>query len=100
MNEERLYQVILNPVISEKSTMAADKHGQIVFKVLPDANKNEIAEAVEKLFEVKVKNVQVVNVRGKVKRFGRTPGACSDWKKAYVSLQQGQDIDFLGLGGA
>lgn len=99
MNEERLYQIILNPVISEKSTMAADKNGQIVFKVIPDANKKEIAEAVEKLFEVKVKGVQVVNVRGKVKRFGRTPGARSDWKKAYVSLHEGQDIDFLGLGG-
>ena len=100
MNEERLYQIILNPVISEKSTIAADKNSQIVFKVRTDANKNEIAQAVEKLFEVKVKSVQVVNVRGKVKRLGKTPGARSDWKKAYVSLQDGQDIDFLGLGGA
>ena len=97
MNEERLYQVLLNPIISEKSTMAADKNSQIVFKVLPDANKQEIAAAVEKLFEVKVKSVQVVNVRGKVKRFGRTPGARSNWKKAYVCLADGQDLDFLSM---
>jgi large subunit ribosomal protein L23 len=100
MNEERLYQIILNPVISEKSTMAADKHGQVVFKVRNDANKNEIAKAVEKLFEVKVKSVQVVNVRGKVKRSGQTPGSRSNWKKAYVCLHEGQDIDFLGMSAA
>ena len=100
MNEERLYQIILNPVISEKSTMAADRDGQVVFKVRTDATKSEIRTAVEKLFEVKVKNVQVVNVRGKVKRFGRTPGMRSNWKKAYVCLEEGHDIDFLGLAGA
>ena len=100
MNEERLYQIILNPVISEKSTMAADRDGQVVFKVRTDATKSEIRAAVEKLFEVKVKNVQVVNVRGKVKRFGRTPGMRSNWKKAYVCLKEGHDIDFLGLAGA
>ena len=100
MNEERLYQIILNPVISEKSTMAADRDGQVVFKVRTDATKSEIRTAVEKLFEVKVKNVQVVSVRGKVKRFGRTPGMRSNWKKAYVCLEEGHDIDFLGLAGA
>ena len=100
MNDERLYQIILNPVISEKSTMAADRDGQVVFKVRTDATKSEIRAAVEKLFEVKVKNVQVVNVRGKVKRFGRTPGMRSNWKKAYVCLEEGHDIDFLGLAGA
>jgi large subunit ribosomal protein L23 len=100
MNEERLYQIINHPVVSEKSTMVADKNGQIVFNVRTDANKGEIAEAVEKLFEVKVKSVQVVNVRGKVKRFGQTPGSRSDWKKAYVCLHEGQDLDFLGLTGA
>ena len=99
MNEERLYQIILNPVISEKSTLAADKHGQIVFKVRPDANKHEIAQAVEKLFEVKVKSVQVVNVRGKVKRHAQVAGTRSNWKKAYVCLHDGQDIDFLGMAG-
>ena len=100
MNQERLYQIIRRPVISEKTTIAADKNQQIVFEVLEDANKSEIREAVETLFEVKVKQVQVVNVRGKVKRFGRTPGQRSNWKKAYVRLQEGHDIDFLGLAGA
>ena len=100
MNQERLYQIIRRPVISEKTTIAADKNQQIVFEVLEDANKSEIREAVETLFEVKVRQVQVVNVRGKVKRFGRTPGQRSNWKKAYVRLQEGHDIDFLGLAGA
>ncbi|WP_423907900.1 50S ribosomal protein L23 [Candidatus Spongiihabitans sp.] len=100
LDEERLYQIILKPVISEKSTVLADKHNQVVFQVKIDASKDEIRQAVEKLFEVKVKNVQVVNVCGKVKRFGKTPGARSSWKKAYVCLQEGQDIDFLGVAGA
>lgn len=100
VKDERLYQVILRPVITEKSTIAADKRRQIVFAVLPDATKHEVRQAVEKLFDVKVDRVQVVNVRGKVKRFGRIPGKRSDWKKAYVRLQEGHDIDFLGLAGA
>lgn len=100
VKDERLYQVILRPVISEKSTIAADKNHQIVFEVLPDASKTEIRNAVEKLFEVEVDQVQVVNVRGKVKRFGRFPGKRSNWKKAYVRLKDGHDIDFLGLAGA
>jgi len=100
INKERLYQIILKPVISEKTTIAADKHRQIVFQVLPDANKNEIKQAVEALFEVKVQNIQVTNVRGKSKRFGRTPGKRQNWKKAYVKLQEGHDIDFLGMAGA
>ncbi|NKB61181.1 MAG: 50S ribosomal protein L23 [Gammaproteobacteria bacterium] len=100
MNKERLYQIILKPVISEKTTIAADKHGQIVFQVLPDATKIEISAAVEELFEVKVKSVQVSNVKGKEKRFGRVQGRRSNWKKAYVRLQEGHDIDFLGMAGA
>jgi large subunit ribosomal protein L23 len=100
VKDERLYQVILRPVISEKSTIAADKNHQIVFAVLPDATKSEVRQAVEKLFEVKVDSVQVVNVRGKVKRFGRFPGKRNNWKKAYVRLQEGHDIDFLGMAGA
>lgn len=100
VRDERLYQIILRPVISEKSTISADKNRQIVFEVLPDASKTEIRKAVEKLFEVKVAQVQVVNVRGKVKRFGRFPGKRSNWKKAYVRLEEGHDIDFLGLAGA
>lgn len=100
MNKERLYQVILKPIISEKTTNVADQHGQIVFQVLPDATKSEISAAVEALFEVKVKSVQVSNMKGKEKRFGRVQGRRSNWKKAYVSLQEGHDIDFLGMVGA
>ena len=74
MNPERLQQIILSPVISEKSTSAADLSNQVVFEVLSDATKNEIREAVEKQFSVAVEGVQVMNVRGKVKRFGKTPG--------------------------
>ena len=74
----------------------AEKHHQVVFEVLPDASKAEVRDAVEKLFDVNVENVRVINVRGKVKRFGRTPGQRSNWKKVYVRLAEGQDIDFLG----
>ena len=98
MNEERLMQVLLSPHISEKSTEVADKHRQVVFSVDPTATKAEISAAVEKLFEVEVENVQVVNVRGKVKRFGRTPDQRKNWKKAYVKLKEGNDIDFIGAG--
>ncbi|MHC8596995.1 50S ribosomal protein L23 [Arenicellales bacterium IMCC55707] len=96
MNPERLQQIILSPVISEKSTSAADSSNQVVFEVLSDATKNEIREAVEKQFSVSVEGVQVMNVRGKVKRFGKTPGKRRNWKKAYVRLAEGQDIDFMG----
>ena len=96
MNPERLQQIILSPVISEKSTSAADLSNQVVFEVLSDATKNEIREAVEKQFSVAVEGVQVMNVRGKVKRFGKTPGKRRNWKKAYVRLAEGQDIDSMG----
>ena len=96
MNPERLQQIILSPVISEKSTSAADLSNQVVFEVLSDATKNEVREAVEKQFSVAVEGVQVMNVRGKVKRFGKTPGKRRNWKKAYVRLAEGQDIDFMG----
>lgn len=98
MNQERLMQVLLRPHISEKSTRTADRNRQVVFAVDPTATKAEIKAAVEQLFEVKVEEVQVANMRGKVKRFGRTPGKRQDWKKAYVKLQEGNDIDFLGGG--
>ncbi len=100
VSEERLYQIILKPVISEKTTLVADQYRQIVFQVRTDARKNEIRLAVEKLFEVKVKNVQVVNVRGKMKRHGRAAGVRNNWKKAYVCLEEGQDIDFMSMAGA
>lgn len=98
MNEERLMQILLRPHISEKTTTAADSNRQVVFAVDDSATKAEIKAAVEKMFEVKVEAVQVANVRGKVKRFGRTPGKRQNWKKAYVKLKEGNDIDFLGGG--
>ncbi len=95
MKEERLYQVLVAPIISEKSTMAADKNGQVVFEVIADATKPEIKEAVEKAFKVEVQGVQVLNQRGKIKR-GKIVGVQSSKRKAYVSLKPGYDIDFAG----
>lgn len=92
---ERLHQIILAPVVSEKSTRAAEKANQAVFKVLRDARKPEIKRAVEVLFKVKVESVQTLNVKGKTKRFGRVDGHRSDWKKAYVTLAKGQEIDLM-----
>jgi large subunit ribosomal protein L23 len=96
MNEERLMKVLVAPLISEKSSVAAEQNNQYVFKVTTDATKPEIKAAVELLFEVKVDAVKVANVKGKTKRFGRSMGRRSDWKKAYISLQAGQEIDLLG----
>lgn len=94
MKEERLLQVILAPVISEKATMLADKREQVIFRVATTATKPEIKAAVELLFKVQVKDVQVSNVKGKNKRFGRFNGRRSDWKKAYVALLPGQELNF------
>lgn len=94
-HQERLTQVIVGPHVSEKSTMAADSHRQVVFKVRPDATKAEVKRAVEFLFEVKVEGVTVTRVPGKVKRFGTRRGRRSDWKKAYVRLAPGHDLDFI-----
>ena len=96
IREEKLMTVLISPHVSEKSTLAAEAGNQVVFKVRTDATKSEIRQAVEKLFEVKVDHVTVSNVKGKNKRFGRTQGRRSDWKKAYVRLAPGHDIDFLG----
>ena len=82
MNQERLMQVILAPVVSEKSTLVADKNEQVVFKVVTDATKPEVKAAVELLFNVKVDSVNILNVKGKVKRFGRFTGRRKEWKKA------------------
>lgn len=94
--EERLMRVLLGPHVSEKTTVSADTLNQVVFKVRGDATKRDIRNAVEKLFKVKVENVTVANVKGKRKRFGRVEGQRSDWKKAYVRLAPGNDIDFVG----
>lgn len=100
MNQERLLQVLLAPHVSEKATMIADKHRQLVFKVRRDANKLEIKKAVEGLFNVKVDSVNTTLVKGKNKRFGRSLGRRQDFKKAYVSLKDGYDIDFAAAGAA
>ena len=93
-NPERLMQVLLAPVVSEKSTFVADKNEQVVFRVVADATKPEIKAAVELLFKTKVDSVTVSRVKGKKKRFGRFIGRRNNWKKAYVRLAAGQEINF------
>ncbi|MGH8621849.1 MAG: 50S ribosomal protein L23 [Burkholderiales bacterium] len=92
--QERLMQLVLAPVISEKSTFVADKNNQVAFRVAPHATKPEIKAAIELMFKVQVDSVQVVNVRGKAKRFGQSAGRRRHWKKAYVCLKEGQEINF------
>ena len=93
MSQERLYKVLLGPVVSEKAAMAGEAGNQVVFKVTTDATKTEIKAAIEKLFEVNVEAVRTLTVKGKTKRTRHGMGKSSDWKKAYVRLQEGQDID-------
>ena len=95
INEQRLMQVLLAPQISEKATFIADKHEQVVFRVTRCATTPEIKAAVELLFKVQVESVQVANVKGKQKRFGRSIGRRKDWKKAFVCLKPGQEINFV-----
>src|SRR4029079_13402139 len=97
-NNERLMTVLLAPVVSEKGTYVADKHSQIIFRVAPDATKPEVKAAVELMFKVEVDSVQISNVKGKEKRFGRYIGRRRNWKKAYVSLKPGQEINFAAEG--
>ncbi len=94
MSQERLTKVLVGPIISEKSTMIADKNHQIAFRVVKGATKKEVKDAVELLFKVQVDSVQVINLKGKQKRFGRFEGRRSDVRKAYVCLKPGQDINF------
>ncbi|MCK9985255.1 MAG: large subunit ribosomal protein L23 [Azoarcus sp.] len=93
-SQERLMQVLLAPQISEKATYIADKNEQVVFKVASCATKPEVKAAVELLFKVEVKSVQIANVKGKLKRFGKTTGRRKGWKKAFVCLKPGQEINF------
>ncbi|MBI2312997.1 MAG: 50S ribosomal protein L23 [Betaproteobacteria bacterium] len=86
--------VILAPQVSEKSTFVADKNEQVIFRVADDATKPEIKAAVELLFKVQVESVQVANVKGKQKRYGRNLGRRRNWKKAFVCLKPGQEINF------
>ena len=96
MNQERLMNILLEPRVSEKSTMVADKNNQFVFRVAGQANKQQIKRAVELMFKVEVASVQVCNVMGKTKTFKTQQGSRQSWKKAYVKLKPGFDIDFLG----
>ncbi len=99
-NQERLLQVLVAPQISEKATLIADRNNQIVFIVEPTATKPEVKAAVEMLFNVKVSSVQIANTKGKQKRFGRGFGRRSDVRKAFVSLEKGQEISFADGGAA
>ena len=94
LSKYELAAVIAAPIISEKSTIAAEKNKQFVFKVQKKATKHDVRDAVEAMFNVEVESVNVLNVKGKEKRFGRTLGKRSDWKKAYVKLKSGHDIEF------
>jgi len=93
--ESKLANILLAPVVSEKSSISAEIARQFVFKVHKMATKKQIKSAVEMMFNVEVDSVHVLNVKGKVKRFGRSLGKRSDWKKAYVKLKQGHDINFV-----
>lgn len=99
MNDQRMFQILRAPHISEKAAIVGDAANQHVFKVASDARKEEIKAAVEQLFNVKVSKVRTVNVKGKSKRHGSRMGKRSDWKKAYVSLEQGHEIDLAAVGG-
>jgi large subunit ribosomal protein L23 len=97
VNEGRLMTVLLAPVVSEKATWIADKHNQVIFRVRQDATKKDVKAAIELLWKekkIEVASVQMVNVRGKAKRFGAYAGRRRNWKKAYVSLKPGQEINF------
>jgi len=96
LSNEKLMSILVGPHLSEKSSRIAERLKQFVFKVRRDADKSDVKRAVELMFDVQVTAVQVVNCMGKAKRFGRSPGRRQDWKKAYVTLAEGQDIDFLG----
>jgi large subunit ribosomal protein L23 len=96
-NPERLMQVILSPQVSEKATFVGEKYNQVIFRVAPDATKPEVKAAVELMWKaqnVEVKSVHVARIKGKEKRFGRYMGRRSSWKKAYVSIKAGQEINF------
>jgi len=96
MSNNRLYQVLLSPRVTEKSTRVGEDSNQYVFHVVNDATKTEVKGAVEMLFDVSVESVRIVKVKGKSKSFRLRSGKRSDWKKAYVRVQEGQVIDFLG----
>ena len=94
LSKDELYQVLIAPVVTEKSTRAAEEDGQAVFHVASTATRHDVKAAVEQAFDVEVETVRILNVKGKTKRFGRTLGKRSDRKKAYIRLKEGSDIDF------
>jgi len=94
MNKERLLKVLLAPIVTEKATVIAEKNNQVAFRVAPDATKQEVKAAVELLFKVEVDSVQVLNRKGKEKRFGRFVGRRRNERKAYVVLKPGQELNF------
>lgn len=96
MNYDRAANVLLSPHVTEKATLIGESSNQFVFKVIQDANKGEIKNAVETMFNVEVDSVRTVNIKGKTKRFGWRMGRRKNWKKAYVRLKPGHDIDFIG----
>ncbi len=96
MNNERLYKVLVAPRVTEKSARVGEQGNQYVFRVTTDATKADVRDAVEALFDVNVESVRVANVKGKSKSFKLRAGKRSDWKKAYVRIQEGQVIDLLG----
>ena len=97
MKDERLMKILLEPRITEKTTLVGEKYRQFVFRVLNDATKPEVKKAVEKMFSVEVASVQISNVKGKTKVFKMESGRRSGWKKAYVTLKPGFDIDYIGV---
>jgi large subunit ribosomal protein L23 len=97
ISEERLYQILVAPIVSEKSTIAAEQSSQYVFSVLPDATRVEVRAAIEKVFDVEVESVKILNVKGKIKRFSGSVGRRNNWKKAYIRLKSGSDIDFAAF---
>lgn len=102
-NQERLLKIILAPHISEKATYIGEKNNQTIFRVLSDATKKEIKDAIEILWKeqkIEVKNVQTINVKGKRKRVGRFIGRRSDWKKAIISIEKGQELSFTNFSNA
>ena len=96
MNFDRAANILLSPHVTEKATLVGETSNQFVFKVIKDANKGEIKHAVETMFNVEVDSVCTLNVKGKTKRFGARMGKRKDWKKAYVKLKPGHDINFIG----
>ncbi len=94
LTKDELYQVLVAPVVTEKSTRAAESSGQVVFHVIQSATRNDVKAAIEQAFDVEVESVKILNVKGKNKRFGRTLGKRNDRKKAYIRLKEGSDIDF------